>query len=190
MATVSVDVRQEVPAPPRWLFAAAGVLWLLVALVILSLDATSVATIGLMVGFVIIMAGVDELGAALAAHGWRWLHAVAGVLFLVAGVMALLEPFQTFGILALFVGWYLLIKGFFDVMTAVAFRHDLPMWGLTLAVGIVELLLGFWALGYPGRSAWLLLVWVGTGALLRGIGNLVAAFAPAPAPAPAPGGNR
>jgi uncharacterized membrane protein HdeD (DUF308 family) len=177
VAAVSVEVREEVPAPPRWLFAAAGVLWLVVALVILSLDATSAATIGYMVGFVVIMAGVDEFGAALAAPGWRWLHAVAGALFIVAGVMALLEPFQTFGILALFVGWYLLIKGFFDVMTAVAFRHDLPMWGLTLAVGIIQLLLGFWALGYPGRSAWLLLVWVGTGALLRGVGNLVAAFA-------------
>jgi hypothetical protein len=34
VSTASVDVRQEVPAPPRWLFAAAGVLWLLLALVI------------------------------------------------------------------------------------------------------------------------------------------------------------
>jgi uncharacterized membrane protein HdeD (DUF308 family) len=67
-------------------------------------------------------------------------------------------------------------KGTFDMVTAIGFRDVLPLWGLALAVGVLELLLGFWAIGYPGRSAWLLLVWVGIGAILRGIGDLVAAF--------------
>jgi uncharacterized membrane protein HdeD (DUF308 family) len=52
----------------------------------------------------------------------------------------------------------------------------MPLWGLTLTVGVLEVLLGFWAVGYPGRSAWLLLVWVGVGVILHGIGDLVAAF--------------
>ena len=87
--------------------------------------------------------------------------AIVGALFLVVGIAALLEPFQTFGILALFVGWFLIVKGFFDIAIAIGVRRDLPLWGLTLAVGIVEVLLGLWALGYPGRSAWLLLAWIG-----------------------------
>ena len=33
-----------------------------------------------------------------------------------------------------------------------------------------------WAAGYPGRSASLLVVWVGIGALIRGITQLVLAF--------------
>ena len=39
-----------------------------------------------------------------------------------------------------------------------------------------------WALGYPGRSAWLLVLWVGFGAMFRGIGDLVAAFTHGGAP--------
>jgi len=154
------------------------VAWLLVALAILSLDATSAATLGYLVGFVLIFAGVEELSYAFTAPGWRWLHVVVGAIFVLGGIGALLEPFQTFGILALFMGWYLLIKGFLGVALSLAGRHELPLWGLALGVGVLELLLGFWALGYPGRSAWLLLVWAGVGALLRGMWDLVAAVGP------------
>ena len=175
MVAVAVEIREE-PPPPRWQFAVAGVLWLLFAIVLLSLDSTSAATLGYLVGFVLILAGIDEIIIMSLLPGWRWLHAVMGVAFILAGIASLLDPFQTFGILALFIGWYLLIKGFFDIAVAVGRSHEQRLWGMTLAVGIIEILLGLWALGYPGRSAWLLLVWVGFGALLRGIGALVAAF--------------
>lgn len=175
MVAVVAEIREE-PPPPRWQFAVAGVLWLLLAIALLSLDSTGAATLGYLVGFVLILAGIDEFVIMSLLPGWRWLHAVMGVLFILAGIASLLEPFQTFGILALFIGWYLLIKGFFDIAVAIGRRYELPLWGLTLAVGIIEILLGLWALGYPGRSAWLLMVWVGVGALLRGIGDLVAAF--------------
>jgi uncharacterized membrane protein HdeD (DUF308 family) len=45
-----------------------------------------------------------------------------------------------------------------------------------LVCGILEILLGFWAAGYPGRSVSLLLVWVGISALIRGITQLILAF--------------
>ena len=51
-----------------------------------------------------------------------------------------------------------------------------PLWGLTLALGIVEVVVGVWAIGYPGRSAWLLVLWVGVAALTRGITEIVLAF--------------
>jgi uncharacterized membrane protein HdeD (DUF308 family) len=154
----------------------AGIVWLLFALVMLSMDSTSATVIGFIVGALLVLAGIEELVMMLIAPGWRWLHGALGVLFVIGGIAAFFEPVQTFGILALFVGWYLLIKGFFDITAALAFRHELPLWGLGLTVGIFEVLLGLWAVGYPGRSAWLLLVWVGVGALLRGISDLVLAF--------------
>jgi uncharacterized membrane protein HdeD (DUF308 family) len=173
-AVVITDV--ETPAPPRWLMVIRGVLWLMIALVVLSFTPSSVFAIGTMMAIVVIFAGVDELMNMADARSWRWLHGVTGVVFLFFGALAFLEPFQTFGILALFVGWYLLVKGFFDILLAVGQRGLRPMWGLLLAVGVGEILLGLWALGYPGRSAWLLVLWVGTGALLRGVGDLAGAF--------------
>jgi uncharacterized membrane protein HdeD (DUF308 family) len=47
---------------------------------------------------------------------------------------------------------------------------------MTLVAGILEILIGAWAMGYPGRSAALLIVWVGFGAIVRGIAEIVAAF--------------
>lgn len=117
-------------------------------------------------------AATDEL----VAEGWKWLHALLGVLFVVGGVLAFLEPFQTFGVLALLIGWFLVIKGIFDVTFSIAGHKEIPLWGLQLAAGIIELLIGIWALGYPGRSAWLLVLWVGIGALVRGVSDTITAF--------------
>jgi uncharacterized membrane protein HdeD (DUF308 family) len=119
---------------------------------------------------------VNELMAIGFVENWKWLHGLMGGLFLVAGIMALMSPFQTFGILALLIGWYLLFKGIFVIVLALVERHVMPLWGLALAVGIIDLAIGVWALGYPGRSAWLLVLWVGIGALMRGISEIVMAF--------------
>jgi uncharacterized membrane protein HdeD (DUF308 family) len=176
VAVVAEVYEEEVTPPPKWQLIVGGILWLLVALVMLSLDSTGAATLGYLVGFVLLLAGIDEFVLMSLLPGWRWAHAILGVLLIIGGIAALLEPFQTFGILALLIGWYLLIKGFMDIALAIALHRTLPLWGLTLGAGIIEALLGLWALGYPGRSAWLLMVWVGIAALMRGINDLVAAF--------------
>ena len=175
MTAVAVEV-EPVYRPPRWLLVITGILWLIVALVLLSLDPTGAAAIGYLVAFVLIFGGIDEFMYMAIAEGWKWLHAALGVLFILGGLAALLSPLQTFGILALLIGWFLVIKGFFDIVKSIAFRDVIPLWGLTLTAGILEVALGLWAIGYPGRSAWLLMVWIGVGALLRSIGDFVAAF--------------
>lgn len=159
-----------------WLFLVTGIAWILIAFVVLSFDPTSAGLIGVMMGFVLIAAGINELVTLAVVDGWKWLHGVLGALFVVTGIAAILEPFQTFGILALLIGWYLLIKGTFSTVFAIMERDRLPLWGLLLASGLIELLIGLWAIGYPGRSAWLLVLWVGIGAIMRGISEIVMAF--------------
>lgn len=159
-----------------WLFLVAGIAWVIVALVVLAFDPTSAATIGFMVAFVLIAGGINEFVTIGFAEGWKWLHAVLGVLFVVTGFMALMAPFQTFGVLALLIGWYLVFKGTFGIILSIAERQVMPLWGLLLGAGIIEVMIGLWAIGYPGRSAWLLILWVGIGALVRGITEIVFAF--------------
>ena len=164
------------PIGPWWVFLLTGFAWVLLALVVLTVDANTPATIGLLAGIVLIAAGVNELVQAGFALGWRWLHATIGVLFVITGVLALMSPLQTFGLLAVYVGWYLVIKGIADIAVSIAEHAVLPLWGLLLGAGIAQLLVGVWAIGYPGRSAWLLIVWVGLIALIRGVTELVLAF--------------
>jgi uncharacterized membrane protein HdeD (DUF308 family) len=175
MAAAPYVAEPEAPQP-RWFLVAGGVLWLLFGLVVLSFDSTSVGAISLMVAFALILGGFEELIRAVDRDGWRWAHALLGFLFIITGVAALFEPLQTFGILALIVGWFLIMKGAMDITLAVSTRDVLPLWGLFLAAGIGEIALGIWAIGYPGRSAWLLILWVGIGALIRSVNDFVAAF--------------
>ena len=159
-----------------WVFLVTGIAWVLIAFMVLAFKPTTPATIGYLTGFVLIAAGVNEFVTIGFTDGWKWLHGVLGVLFVVAGIMALSSPFQTFGVLALLIGWYLLFKGTFDIIISIIERDVLPLWGLALASGIIELALAMWALGYPGRSAWLLVLWIGITALMRGITEIVMAF--------------
>jgi len=159
-----------------WLFLVTGILWTLIAFVVLSVDPGTVPLISYLVGFVVIFAGVNELVAIGFADSWKWVHGLMGAVFIIAGIMALLSPFQTFGFLALIIGWYLLFKGLFGTILAIAGHRELPMWGLLLASGIIEMLIGIWAIGSPLRSAWLLVLWVGLAALFRGVTEIVTAF--------------
>ena len=61
-------------------------------------------------------------------------------------------------------------------MFAIASRHVMEMWWLNLITGILMIALGIWAAGYPGRSAALLLAWVGIGAIIRGVFEITTAF--------------
>ena len=108
----------------------------------------------------------EVLGAALG------LHLLFGMPLFPAGLLA---GAGAFGILALLIGWYLVLKGTMDIIISIAGRGEIPLWGLLLASGIAQLLIGIWAVGYPGRSAWLLILWVGLGALMRGITEIVIA---------------
>lgn len=159
-----------------WLFLATGIAWVIVALVVLTVDPGTPKLIGYLMAFVLLAAGVNELVSIGFVHSWKWLHGLLGALFLISGAIALLEPYQTFGILALLIGWYLVFKGTADIIFSVVERDALHLWGLMLGCGVIELLIGVWAIGSPVRSAWLLILWIGLTALTRGITEIVLAF--------------
>ena len=120
--------------------------------------------------------GVTEFMLIGVTEGWHWVHATLGVLFVLSGIAAFLSPVQTFGTLAHLFGFLLVMKGTFDLVVGLAVRHEFDLWWMTLTCGILEILLGFWASGYPGRSANLLTLWVGVGAVIRGVTQIIHAF--------------
>jgi uncharacterized membrane protein HdeD (DUF308 family) len=177
MTAVSVTAPRE-PAFGRWwwVFLVTGILWILLGLFVLQAHYDSAAAIGVLVAIWLFFGGVAELIEGGLAEGWRWLHIILGILFLIGGVGALMSPFQTFMVLASLIGFFLIIKGAFDFVIALMSRHVLDLWWLTLIAGIIEIVIGAWAMGYPGRSAALLIIWVGIGAIMRGIGQIIVAF--------------
>jgi uncharacterized membrane protein HdeD (DUF308 family) len=177
VTTVGFGYPRE-PAVGRWwwVLLVTGILWILIGLWVLAADYDSAVLIGLMVAIWLIFAGAAEFAEASIALGWRWLHVALGILFIIGGIMALLSPFQTFTILAALIGIFLVIKGTFDFVIGLAMRHEIDLWWLTMIAGIIEIILGIWAMGYPGRSAALLILWVGIGAIIRGVVEISAGF--------------
>jgi uncharacterized membrane protein HdeD (DUF308 family) len=163
--------------PPWWLMLITGIGWMLVGIVLLRFDYTSVYSISLLFGFIAIAAGVTEIGLAFLGHGWwRVLNILLAIAFIVAGIAAFVHPGDTFRALAAVFSFFLLFAGTFDIIQAIAARHEISVWWLTLIGGIIEVVLAFWAAGYYGRSAVLLIAWAAAFTLIRGIRDIVLAF--------------
>jgi uncharacterized membrane protein HdeD (DUF308 family) len=160
-----------------WLFLLTGILWLVASLVIFRFSYVSVASVAYLFGVVAIFFGVNEFFAiGPSSTGWRIVHAILGVLFVVGGVVALVNPFETFAALAGLMSFFLVLKGTFDIVVSIVARGDIPVWWLQLMIGIVEILLAFWAAGYFGRQAVLLVIWVAASCMARGITEIILAF--------------
>jgi uncharacterized membrane protein HdeD (DUF308 family) len=163
--------------PPWWLFLVTGVGWTVVAGIILRFDYTSVRSISILFGIVAIAAGVIELGLTTLLVGWRkLLSGLLAVAFVASGVVSFIHPGDTFVALAAVVSFFLIFAGTFDIITAISVRREIEVWWLQLVGGIIELALGFWAAGYYGRSAVLLVAWVAAFAIIRGARDIVLAF--------------
>ena len=163
--------------PPWWLLLVTGIGWTLVGLILLRFNYTSVHAISLLFGFVAIAAGVLEIGVIFMVRGWwKLLNAVLALAFLAAGVVALIHPGNTFEALAAVFSFFLVFAGTFDIIQSFAARKEVDIWWLQLIGGIIELFLGFWAAGYYGRSAVLLIAWVAAFTLIRGVRDIVLAF--------------
>jgi len=163
--------------PPWWLFLVTGVGWTVLGVIILRFDYTTVRAISILFGVVAIAAGVVEIGVMMLADGWwKLLYGVLAIVFIVAGVVAFIHPGDTFAALAAVMSFFLIFAGTFDIISSISSRHEIDVWWVTLVGGIIEVVLGFWAAGYWGRSVILLVAWVAAFAIVRGIRDIVLAF--------------
>ena len=178
MASLTMEETELAESASRlwWLYLITGVLWLWVTLIILSLDLDTVYAIAILFGFVAIGAGISEfLAIGASTTGWQIAHGILGVIFVAAGIVAFFRPQGTFVALAAIVAWVLLFKGIFDIVLALM-SHPAHLWWVGLVVGIIEILIAFWAAGYFRGSAIVLVAWVAALTLMRGITEIVMAF--------------
>jgi len=164
-------------AGPWWLFLVTGIAWLIISVAVLRFTTTSIVTVGVLLGVLFLLAAVNEFMISAVRHTWRWAHILLGILFVVGAVWAFARPVNAFWSIASVLGLLLIFKGTLDIIGAVMTKDVNSSWWLGLVVGILELVLGFWASQqlFPARGA-LLLLWVGFFALFRGISEIVIAF--------------
>jgi uncharacterized membrane protein HdeD (DUF308 family) len=161
-----------------WVFLITGIAWLIIAVIVLRFNISSVTTIGLLLGAVFLFSAIYQFGlAALQGGGWAVVRVLLGVLFIGGSIWSFVSPYNAFWSLAAAFGLLLILSGAFDIAYSAMAQPINPLWWLGLVVGILEIGLGFWASQqYVSVRASLLIVFVGFYALFRGIGDLVLAF--------------
>jgi uncharacterized membrane protein HdeD (DUF308 family) len=163
--------------PPWWLILVTGVSWMLVALIVLRFDYSSVSAISILFGFVALAAGAAEIGVTVMSQGWwKLLSALLAVAFIATGIISFIHPGDTFAALAAVISFFLVFSGTYEVIMAISLRREIEVWWIQLIGGLIQLGLGFWAAGYYGRSAVLLVAWVASFAIIRGVRDIVLAF--------------
>jgi uncharacterized membrane protein HdeD (DUF308 family) len=164
-------------AGPWWLMLLTGIAWLIIGWVALRFTPASVATVGVLLGVLFLFGMLDEILIASVRSNWRWLHVVMAVIFLFGAAWSFARPYDAFWTLASILGLLLIFRGTLDIITSVDARGINSAWWLGTVVGILEILLGFWASQqYRSVQGALLLIWVGFFALFRGISEIVVAF--------------
>ena len=160
-----------------WLLLVTGVAWVVIAIVILRFDYTTVAAIAVLFGVFCFAAAANEVmvSAVTPSRGWRILHWLLAALFIVVGVLAFFRPGDTFVGLAAVMSFYFVFRGAFDIATSLA-ASRVPGWWVLLLVGIAEIAIGFWAAGSWNVSVVVLVSWVAAGALIFGVGQIASAF--------------
>lgn len=160
-----------------WLWLVTGVLWVFIALVILQFDSMSIATVGVLVGVMLLVAGVQYIFTGTLVEGWKWLWFVFGGLLVASGIVALAYPTRTFTAIADMLGFLFAVIALIWIVEAFAVKDGNPLWWLSLTAGIVMLFIAFWVGGqFFFTRAYTLLVFAGIWALMRGVIDIVSAF--------------
>jgi uncharacterized membrane protein HdeD (DUF308 family) len=160
-----------------WLWLITGIAWLAAALVVLQFDRASITTIGIIVGAMFVFAGIQQLVLAAVAPSLRWLWAIFGVLFVIAGIICFINPEATFAGLADILGFLFLCVGVWWTIQAFIEKEANPVWWLGLIGGILMIILAFWTSGqFFLQRAYTLLAFAGIWALMTGITDIVRAF--------------
>jgi uncharacterized membrane protein HdeD (DUF308 family) len=158
-----------------WIPLLAGLVSIGLGLAILATDWTVHALV-IITGLVFVIRGIALAFSPVYAGRTSGEQVVAGIAGVIAGVVLVAWPGPSLLVLAFFVGAWLAVSGGFHIVTSVSRRRELPEWGFTFLLGVIELLLGIWAMRRPEATLALLIAIIGLWAVVTGVIYCALAF--------------
>lgn len=99
-----------------------------------------------------------------------------GVVEIFVGIGVFAWPGPALLVVALSIGWLLLFRGSMSIIGAVSSRKVLPLWGVVLVAGILEVVVALYLLGRPGLTLVAAVLAIGFASVLYGVLEVVAAL--------------
>ncbi len=84
-----------------------------------------------------------------AVKNW-WMSLIAGILLLIIGLWMMFFPLSSYMALSIVFSACMFVSGLFEILLATGNYKNLDGWGWYLAAGIIDFILGFFLLCYPG----------------------------------------
>jgi uncharacterized membrane protein HdeD (DUF308 family) len=156
-----------------WLFLLLGIAAAALGLLLIFDLFTAVRTVALLVAFGLMVTGLGEL---VSAGRYRsTLGILAGIVLLLAGVLAALWPDITLWVLAVVTGIALIVSGAARIIGALALRVE--GWGWLFVAGVLSVIVGFLAIAWPDVTVLALGLLLGIRMLFFGVAEIAFALA-------------
>ncbi|WP_372017024.1 HdeD family acid-resistance protein [Pseudoxanthomonas sp. 10H] len=104
---------------------------------------------------------------------WLLLYAIASIAF---GIIAVGNPKATAGILFVMLAFWLIVAGVFRIIFAIRVRKEIVGEWLVALSGVLAIVLGIAFLRNPAVGLFTTAIWVGAGALVYGLMQVLAGF--------------
>ena len=101
------------------------------------------------------------------------LRGIAAILF---GVLTLKWPNLTVGSLVVLFGGFVMLDGLLSILASMRAKAGGSEWGAALMVGLVEIILGLLIIMWPGVTTRVVLLFIGSWAIIRGVLEIYAAI--------------
>lgn len=107
------------------------------------------------------------------SRGWLAFYALTSIAF---GLVTIINPLATAGILLMFVAAWLIIGGIFRIIVAVRIRKEVTgEWMIALS-GVLAIVLGGLFFANPGAGLLTMMIWIGVLAMFYGILQIIVGF--------------
>ena len=152
-----------------WILAL-GIIYVIVGFIALGSVVMATAASVLVVGIMMIIAGVAEVINAFQIKEWGrfllWL--LLGALYIIAGFVAFENPLLAAAVLTLMLGVALIVSGIMRMILAFSMKEGMP-WIWVLLSGVITLLLGLMILSrWPVSSLYVLGIFLGIDLVIAG----------------------
>ena len=162
-------------------FKVYGVVMIILGLAAIMLPGIASLATSIMVGWLLVAGGVlgliSDFSAGTKAPGFWW-NLLTAALYLIAGIVLLVNPIAAVLTLTIVLAAYMLATGFSKVLMAFHYKNVIPKaWLWMLFSALVDIALSVIIIaGLPGTAIWVLGLLVGINLLFTGVALLVSAF--------------
>lgn len=158
-----------------WIFLIYGILAIIFGIIALDNPIATLDVLILYFGILLIAGGFfQSIGAIIHSKTKSWFFLLfEGILNILLGILIISFPLLAMEMFVLFVGIWMFINGFSQLVTVFGVKHGIPHKGLIIINGILGVILGFVLIINPFAGTFALSYLVGWSAILLGIFMIV-----------------